>query len=209
MSFNIYSIHLKKTKEKVKYEIKIDEINLIKVILVIKILTKNKLKVIDIVHFNSFNINLLLNNVLLNNAIFSTVNNLNFQTDYGLELSKLYGEFYLDSNILKANNIKLSTVNSKLETQEINLNFNTSKFELYNVKEIKSTISAIDFNLFSNIKIDSFLKINVNSNLSATNNEFYFEDLSIQYLNSSIKGDLNIENWNSSFTNNYKFDINL
>ena len=111
------------------------------------------------------------------------------------------------SNNLKANNIKLSTVNSELETQEINLNFNTSKFELFNIKEIKSTISAIDFNLFSNIKIDSFLKINVNSNLSATNNEFYFEDLSIQYLNSNIKGDLNIENWNNSFTNNYKFDI--
>ena len=153
-------------------------------------------------------INLLLNNLLLNNnAIISTVNDLNFHTDYGLELSKFYGEFYLDSNNLKANNIKLSTVNSELETQEINLNFNTSKFELFNIKEIKSTISAIDFNLFSNIKIDSFLKINVNSNLSATNNEFYFEDFSIQYLNSNIKGDLNIENWNNSFSNNYKFDI--
>ena len=93
--------------------------------------------------------------MLNNNAIYSTVNDLNFQTDYGLELSKLYGEFYLDSNILKANNIKLSTVNSKLEAQEINLNFNNfnkSKFELYNVKEIKSNISAKDFNFFPKLK---------------------------------------------------------
>ena len=61
--------------------------------------------------------------------------------------------------------------------------------------------------MFSNIKIDSFLKISVNSNLSVSNNEFYFENLSIHYLNSNIKGDLNIENWNNSFSNNYKFDI--
>ena len=195
-----------------KYEIKIDEINLIKTSFSHQDFNhKNKSKLVDIQHFKSFNINLSLNNLLLNNkAIYTTVNDLNFKTDYGLELSKLNGEFYLDSNILKANNIKLSTINSELETQEINLNFNnsnTSNFELYNVKEIKSIISAVDFNLFSNIKIDSFLKISVNSNLSASNNEFYFEDLSIQYLNSNLKGDLNIENWNNSLANNYRFDI--
>ena len=195
-----------------KYEIKIDEINLIKSNFSHQNFNeKNKSKVIDIQHFSSFNINLSLSNILLNNnAIYSTVNDLNFQTDYGLELSKLYGEFYLDSNILKANNIKLSTVNSKLETQEINLNFNNSnksKFELYNAKEIKSNISAKDFNLFSEIKIDSFLNISVNSNLSVSNNDFYFENLSIQYLNSNLKGDLNIENWNKNLSNNYKFDI--
>ena len=195
-----------------KYEIKIDKINLVESSFSHQDFNENiKYKYIDFQHFESFNINLLLNNLILNNnAIYSTINDINFQTDYGLELSKLNGDFYLDSNILKANNIKLSTKNSELETQEINLNFkksNNSNFDLYNVKKIKSNISAKDFNLFSDFKIDSTLKIIINSNLSASSKEFYFEDLSIQYLNSNLMGDLNIENWNNSLTNNYKFDI--
>ena len=176
-----------------KYEIKIDKINLVESSFSHQDFNENiKYKYIDFQHFESFNINLLLINLILNNnAIYSTINDINFQTDYGLELSKLNGDFYLDSNILKANNIKLSTKNSELETQEINLNFNksnNSNFDLYNVKKIKSNISAKDFNLFSDFNIDSALKIIINSNLSASSKEFYFEDLSIQYLNSNLMG---------------------
>jgi hypothetical protein len=196
-----------------KYEIKIKEINLIESRFSHHDFNKSFNKEnIDIYNFRSFNLNLLLSNVVLNNnAIYSIVDDLNFQSDFGFEISKLNGNLYLDSNIIKVKNIKIITNNSSIATKEFNyyLNTNNSKLnsELYNFKQFKSVISAVDFNLFSNVQIDSFLKISINSDLTVFNNDFYFEDLSLKYLNSNLNGDLNIKNWNNNLSTSYRFDI--
>ena len=63
----------------------------------------------------------------------------------------------------------------------------------FNFKELSSKISASDFNLFSTFKVDTNFELTINSDLNASNTDLKFQNLSIKYLESDLRGNLNIK----------------
>ena len=194
-----------------KYKVNRDEIELEKGSLYHcdfnEIIKKN---IIDYQCFKLFELNLLFNNSNFNNNFISTtISNLNFKTQEGFSLNSLSGELYLDSNNINISNVFLNTPNSSLSANDFNYHFNPNSLFLdeFNFKELSSKISANDFNLFSTFKVDTNFELTINSDLNASNTDLNFQNLSIKYLESDLRGNLNIQNWDNYSEIEFKFDL--
>ena len=152
---------------------------------------------IDIQNFKLINLNLLLNNTSLdNNLFFSKISDLQFQHEKGFKISSVNANLYLDSTKLNLVNLKLKTPNSRLNSDNIKLNLDF-KDEFIMFKNMDTKLSSIDYNLFFNSKLDTSVKLNFYSNLSGSYKSIKLNDLSLNYQNSYLEGDLEIKDFSN------------
>ena len=164
-------------------------------------------KNIDIQYFKVFNLNLLLSNTSLdNNLFFSKISDLQFQHEKGFNISSVNADLYLDSTKLNLVNLKLKTANSIFSSDNINLNLDF-KDDFLLLKNMETKLSSTDYNLFSNSKLDTSLKLNFNTNLSGSSNSIKLKDLSLKYKSSSLEGGIEIKDFSNENLVSYFFNL--
>ena len=162
---------------------------------------------IDIQYFSIFNLNILLNSISLDNNLLTTkISELQFDHEKGFCISSFNADLHLDSTKFNLVNLNLRTPNSTFNTDSIRLNLDF-KDDFIQLKNIETNLSSIDYNLFFKNPLDTSFKLNFNTNFSWSSNSLKLNDLSLNYLNSYIKGDFQIKDFPNENLVSYFFNL--
>ncbi len=145
-------------------------------------------------------LNLKLNNILFSrNQLSANLNRLSFKDDKGFELKQMKANFIIDSSNINIQNVVLNTKKSEIISKEINFslmdNLDQNYTNLLNVKSLNSNLDLEDLGHFFKVPIAYNSSININSNITANQNNFHVNNFTLKTANEShIVGDLKMSN---------------